>query len=97
MIQVQDIFVAKPGNASKLAKMFKEATKESPYVKSILTDMTGAYNRVIMVSQYDNLNAYDQSWEKMKEDPEAMKKMEESMKGYLDMYLTGSREIFQIW
>ena len=97
MIIIHETFVAKPGNASKLAKMFKEATKESPYVKSILTDMTGAYNRVIMVSQYDNLNAYDQSWEKMKEDPEAMKKMEESMKGYLDMYLTGSREIFQIW
>ena len=97
MIIVHDTFVCKPGNASKLAKMFKEATKESPDVKNILTDMTGAYNRVIMVSQYDNLNAYEKSWEKMKENPEAMKKMEEAMKGYQDMYLTGSREIFQIW
>jgi hypothetical protein len=50
-----------------------------------------------MVSQYDNLNAYEKSWDKMKENPEAMKKMEEAMKGYQDMYLTGSREIFQIW
>ena len=97
MILVHDTFVAKPGNASKLAKMFKEATKESPDVKSILTDMTGAYNRVIMVSQYENLAAYEQSWEKMKGNTEAMKKMEEAMKGYLDMYLTGSREIFQVW
>jgi hypothetical protein len=97
MIQVHDIFVAKPGNASKLAKMFKEATKESPEVKKILTDMTGAYNRVIMVSEYENLAAYELSWEKMKSQPEAMKKMEEAMKGYQDMYLTGSREIFQGW
>jgi hypothetical protein len=97
MIIVHDIFVAKPGNASRLAKMFKEATRESPDVKNILTDMTGAYNRVIMVSQYANLAAYEQNWEKMKAEPEAMKKMEETMKGYQDMYLTGSREIFQVW
>jgi heme-degrading monooxygenase HmoA len=97
MIVVHEIFVAKPGNASKLAKMFKEATKESPDVKHILTDVTGAYNRVIMVSEYENLAGYEQTWEKMKSQPEAMKKMEETMKGYQDMYLTGSREIFQVW
>ena len=73
MIIVHDIFVAKPGNASKLAKMFKEATKESPDVKNILTDMTGAYNRVIMVTEYENLGAYEKNWDKMKENPEAMK------------------------
>ena len=44
-----------------------------------------------------NLGAYEKNWEKMKENPEAMKKMEEAMKGYQDMYLTGSREIFQVW
>jgi heme-degrading monooxygenase HmoA len=97
MIVVHDIFVAKPGNASKLAKKFKEAVKDSPEVKSILTDMTGAYNRVIMVSEYENLAGYEQNWEKMKEQPEVMKRMEEAMKGYQDMYLTGSREIFQVW
>jgi hypothetical protein len=97
MIIIHETFVAKPGNASKLAKMFKEATKNSPDVKNILTDLTGAYNRVVMVSQYENLSAYEQSWEKMKLDPATMKKMEDAMKGYLDMYQTGSREIFQVW
>ena len=97
MIIVHEVFVAKPGNASKLAKMFKEAMKESPDVKNILTDVTGAYNRVVIVSQYENLSAYEQNWEKMKAQPELMKKMEEAMKGYQDMYLTGSREIFQVW
>jgi hypothetical protein len=50
-----------------------------------------------MVSQYQNLTAYEQSWEKYKEDTEAMKKMNEKMKDYHEMYLTGSREIYQVW
>ena len=64
---------------------------------NILTDMTGQYNRVVMVTQYENLTAYEQSWEKMKANPEAMKKMNEAMAGYHEMYLTGSREIYQTW
>ena len=97
MIIVHDIFTCKPGNASKLAKMFKEAMGQNDETLHILTDMTGQYNRVIMVSKFENLTAYEQSWEKHKQDTEAMKKMSEIMKGYHDMYLTGSREIYQVW
>ena len=97
MIIVHDIFICKPGNASKLAKLFKEVMTGNNEVMHIMTDMTGQYNRVVMVSQYENLTAYEQSWEKFKEDTEAMKKMTEAMKGYHDMYLTGSREIYQVW
>ena len=71
--------------------------KDSPDVKRILTDMTGAYNRVIIVSEYESLSAYEKSWENMQKDTSAAKKMEEAMKGYQEMYLTGSREIFQSW
>ena len=97
MIIVHDIVICKPGNASKLAKMFKEAMGNSDEVLHIMTDMTGQYNKVIMVSKFENLAAYEQSWEKYKQDTEAMKKMSETMKGYHDMYLTGSREIYQVW
>ena len=97
MIIVHDIFIAKPGNASKLAKLFKEVMGDSEEVVNIMTDMTGQYNRVIMVSQYENLTAFEQSWEKYKKDSEQMKEMAEKMKGYTDMYLTGSREIYQVW
>lgn len=96
MIIVHDIFICKPGNASKLAKKFKEAMTDSAELVNILTDMTGQYNRVIMVSKFENLTAYEKSWEKYKEDSEAMKKMTEAMTGYQDMYLTGSREIYQV-
>lgn len=97
MIIVHDIFVCKPGNASKLAKLFKEAMEGFEEVDQILTDMTGQYNRVIMVSKYESLTAYEKSWEKYMEQSEEMKKMQEKMKGYTDMYLTGSREIYKVW
>jgi hypothetical protein len=95
MIQVQETFVCKPGNASKLAKKFKEAMAGESV--TILTDMTGQYNRVVMITQHESLSAFEKDWEKYKTDSEARKKMEAAMAGYQDMYLTGSREIFQIW
>jgi len=97
MIQVHEIFVCKPGNASKLAKKFKEAMAATGEPVTILTDVTGQYNRVLIVSQYENLTAYEKNWEKYKADTDAMKKMEAAMAGYQDMYLTGSREIYQTW
>lgn len=97
MIIVHDIFICKPGNASKLAKKFKEAMAGNTELVNIMTDMSGQFNRVIMVSQYESLTAYEQSWEKYKENSEEMKKMEQAMAGYQEMYLTGSREIYQVW
>jgi predicted translin family RNA/ssDNA-binding protein len=97
MIIVHDIFICKPGNASKLAKLFKEVMADNKEFVNIMTDMTGQYNRVIMVSKYDTLTAYEKSWEEYNKNEEAMKKMKEKMAGYHDMYLTGSREIYQVW
>jgi heme-degrading monooxygenase HmoA len=97
MIIVHDIFVCKPGNASKVAKPFKEVMADNKELVNIMTDMTGQYNRVIMVSKYDSLTAYEKSWEDYNKDQEAMEKMKEKMKGYHDMYLTGCREIYQVW
>ena len=97
MIIVHDIFVCKPGNASKLAKKFKEAMTGNSDLVNVMTDMTGQFNRVIMVTKYENLTAYEQSWEKYMKQSEEMKKMEQAMAGYQEMYLTGSREIYQVW
>ena len=95
MIIVHDIFMAKPGNASKLAKQFKEALAGRPELVNVMTDVTGDFNKVIMVTQYESLAVYEKSWDSMT--PEEMKKMQEAMKGYVDMYLTGSREIYKFW
>jgi len=96
MIQVHDIFICKPGNASKFAKMFKEVMAENAELVNILTDMVGEYNKVIMVTRYESLAAYEESFKKYMQDSEEMKKMKELMKGYHELYLTGSREIYQV-
>ncbi len=97
MIIVHDTFVCKPGNASKMAKMFKESMVGSDEVVNILTDMTGDYNRVIMVSTYESLSAYEKAAEKYNNPTDEMKASMEKMKGYTEMYLTGSREIYKVW
>ena len=94
---VHDIFICKPGNASKVAKLFKEVMTSQPELVNIMTDLTGDFNKVVMVSKYDSLTAYEQSFQKFMQDTEEMKKMKEKMQGYHEMYLTGSREIYQVW
>ena len=97
MIIVHDIFICKPGNASKLAKKFKDAMKGSNELVNIMADMTGQYNKVVMVSKFENLTEYEKSWDKHMENAEEMKRMAAAMEGYHDMYLTGSREIYKVW
>ena len=97
MIEVHDIFICKPGNASKLAKKFKEGMSGSSELVNVLTDMTGQFNKVVMVTKYESLTAYEKSWEKYQEKTEEMKRMEQAMTGYQDMYITGFREIYQVW
>jgi heme-degrading monooxygenase HmoA len=97
MIIVHDIFICKPGNASKFAKLFKEVMADNAELVNILTDLTGDFNKVVMVTKYDSLTAYEQSFQKYMQDSEEMRKMKEKMKDYHDMYMTGSREIYQVW
>ena len=97
MIIVHDIFVCKPGNASKMAKMFKEVMGGSKELVNILTDATGQYNRVVMVTQYEDLAAYQKFFEGYMNPTEEQKKKFAKMEGYTDMYLTGSREIYKVW
>lgn len=97
MVIVHDIFIAKPGNASKLAKKFKEGMAGNSEFVGVMTDVTGQFNKVVMVTRYESLAAYEKNFEKYKEKSPEIKKMEEAMAGYQDMYLTGSREIYQDW
>jgi hypothetical protein len=97
MIIVHDVFICKPGNASKLVKKFKEAMTGMNEFIQFMTDLTGQFNKVIMVSQYESLAAYEQNFKKYMQQSEELKKMQEAMEGYHDMYLTGSREIYQAW
>ena len=97
MIIVHDSFICKPGNASKLAKLFKEVMADNAELVNIMTDLTGNYNKVVMVTKFDDLAGFEASFQKYMQDPEQEKKMKEKMKGYHDMYISGSREIYRVW
>jgi hypothetical protein len=97
MIIVQDTFVCKPGSASKMAKMFKEAMSNDKRVKYIMTDMSGQYHRVIMASEYGSLSDYEKAEEEYKNPTPEMKAAMEKMGNMNDMYDSGSREILRVW
>ncbi|KQB40143.1 hypothetical protein B6A10_04680 [Flavobacterium sp. L1I52] len=97
MIIVQDTFICKPGNASKLAKLFKEIMNDRPEHLNILTGISGEFNKVVMLSKYESITAYEHSYDEYMQDSEEVKRIKEKMKGYHDMYFTGSREIYQVW
>jgi hypothetical protein len=97
MIIVHDTFVCKPGNASKLAKLFKEWADKQKEVLHIMTDFTGQWHRVIVVSSYENLTAYEKSWEKQMQDTPENREMNKKFENMNDMYVSGSREIFKVW
>ena len=93
MLVVRNCFVAKPGNASKLAALLKEAaaTAEIPGHR-VLTDLTGDFNRVVMEYEAENVAEFEA---RMK-DYRTNETFREKMKGYTDLWITGSREILQI-
>jgi replicative superfamily II helicase len=97
MIIVHDIFVCKPGNASKLAKLFKEWADVVPKKNvTIMTDMTGQFHRVIAASTYESLAAYEEESKTMGQSPEE-KQIMEKFKDMNEMYVSGSREIYKVW
>ena len=92
MIIVRDIFIAKPGLASKLAKMWKE---QMPAAK-IMTDVTGRYNTVVMETEYDSLTDWDAMMKKYM-DGSKQKSGKSAGPNYTEMYTSGRREIFRVW
>jgi len=93
MIVVRNCFVAKPGQASKLAAQLKEAAAAAKIPKHrILTDLTGEFNRVVMEYEAENIGEFEARMKDYTTNPA----MREKMKGYTDLYITGSREILQI-
>jgi len=95
MIIVHDIFVCRPGNASKLAKLFKEWADIKKNVQ-VMTDMTGQFHRVIIVSNYESLAIYEEESKKIGQAPEE-KAIMDKFKDMNEMYVSGSREIYKVW
>jgi len=95
MLKIREIMTARPGQASKLAKLMKEAMKDFPGTVLVMTDMVGDYNTVVTEYDVESMAAF----EKMMADMSANEKPEDKEKwaGYTEMYMTGRREVYRIW
>jgi len=93
MIVVRNCFVAKPGNASKLAAQLKEAAAAAKIPKHrVLTDLTGDFNRVILEYEAENVTEFEVRMKQYMTD----ETFREKMRGYTELWFTGSREILLI-
>jgi len=96
MLIIRDILTAKPGQASKLAKLMKEVMGADPKFKGrILTDMVANYNTVVIEAEVESLTEWEKWMEEYMQKPPAG--TAEKMSGYTDMYLTGKREVYRVW
>jgi hypothetical protein len=95
MIIVREVFIARPGMASKLARMFKEMIETDGMSNAkVLTDMTGAFNKVVIETEYADLTSYDREMQEYMSQP---REPDPSRPSHTDMYLQGKREIFRVW
>ena len=98
MLIVREVITAKPGQASKLAKMFKKVFASDPSAV-VMTDLVGNYNTVVVEMKVKNLAEFEKQMEEVKSgkpDPNMDPKVAEEMSHYTEMYQTGRREIYQI-
>jgi hypothetical protein len=93
MYVIRETFLAKPGMASKLARLFSEVMADQKQLKTrVLTDFIGPFNTVVMETEVENLEEHGR---RMKEHMENSN-IGDRMKGYTDLYVSGSREIYQV-
>ncbi len=93
MIVVRNSFIAKQGQASKLAAQLKEMANAGNLPNHrVLTDVTGDFNRVVMEYEVESASGFEETFKRYSSDPQ----IREKAKGYTDLWITGSRELFRI-
>jgi len=90
MLIVRDIFTAKPGKASALAKLFLEVTK-SEAKRRVLTDFVSTHNTVVVEMEVADLSALAKVLEDRKKYAGRFREA-----GYTDLFYAGHREILQV-
>ncbi len=92
MLIIRNCFTAKPGQASRLAAQMKEAAVAAKIPNHrVLTDLTGDFNRVVLEYEVADIGEFEA---RMK-DYAANNAFREKVKGYTDLWISGSREILQ--
>ena len=92
MLIVRNCFIAKPGNGSKLAAQLKDAAAAAKIPRCrVLTDLTGGFNRVILEYEVESVAQFEERMKQYMTDAA----FRDKMKGYTDLWMTGTREILQ--
>jgi hypothetical protein len=93
MMIVRNSFVAKPGQAGKLAAQMKEIASAGRLRNvRVLTDVTGEFNHVVMEHEVESLSEFEEAMKRYSSDPA----IHEKAKGYTDHWMTGRRELFRV-
>lgn len=94
MYVVRETLTTKPGMASKMAAAFKKMAGmvQGRYTMRVMTDVIGTFNTVVFETEVASMDEF----QKVEEELMGREDVREAMKGYLDMYLTGKREVFRL-
>lgn len=93
MYIVRESFTARPGMASKLARLIKDVSKDMMKNKvRVMTDAVGDFNTVVFETEIKDLAEHEQIMKEYGEKPE----LRQRLAGYTDLWITGRREIFRV-
>ncbi len=93
MIIVRNSFIARPGQAGKLAAQLKEmATAGGLRNVRVMTDLTGDFNHVVLEHEVKSAAEFEEAMARRSSDPKAG----EIAKGYTDLWTKGRRELFRV-
>ena len=93
MIIIREHFVAKPGQAGKLAALLKDTMAVAARGKyRVMTDVTGKFNRVIMETEAESLADLETRMKEYSSNPQWKAKMA----GYTDLWISGGREVLRV-
>lgn len=93
MVIVRNSFIAKPGQAGKLATHMKEVANVAKLRNvRVTTDLTGDFNQVVMEHEVESVSEFEELMKRYQSDPE----IREKSKGYTELWITGRRELFRV-
>ena len=93
MLVVREVFTAKPGQASKLAGMLKEATAAYPAMKArILTDYVADFNTVVFETEVADMAEFDGIMREYMSNTA----LREKLRGYTELWQSGRREVYRV-
>lgn len=93
MLIVRETFTAKPGQASKLAALLKDAaTSMAPGHVRVMTDLVGTFNTVVLETEVASLDEFELHIRAYGSNHD----VRERMRGYTDLWISGVREVFSV-